>query len=157
MPDDGGDLRLPLLDQLLDEEPGVLDEPAPTAGQTHRQVVASIERDLLDLLNTRERCLSWPKELDELSRSTVSYGVPDITGANLSTVRDRDAFLQALAPIIRRCDRRFRSVRIVPDDRSDSTDRVLRFRIEAVVRVDSGSEDITFDFKLEPVTRQFES
>ncbi|MEM9382112.1 MAG: type VI secretion system baseplate subunit TssE [Planctomycetota bacterium] len=154
---EGGDLRLPLLDQLLDDEPGVVDEPAPTAGQTHRRVVEAIERDLLDLLNTRERCLSWPKELEEVGRSVVAYGVPDITGANLSTIRDRDAFLQALAPIIRRSDRRFRSVRIVPDDRGDSTDRILRFRIEAVVRVDGGSESVAFDFKLEPVTRQFES
>jgi len=151
------ELRLPLLDQLIDDDPGTREEAPPTAGQTYRQVIDALKRDLLDLLNTRERCMSWPKNLKELDRSILSYGIPDITGANLAAVKDRDAFLQSLAPVIRRGDPRYQSVRIVPAERSESTDRILRFRIEAVVRVESGTESVAFDLKLEPVTRLFES
>lgn len=151
------ELRLPLLDQLIDDDPGTREEAPPTAGQTYRQVIDALKRDLLDLLNTRERCLSWPKNLKELDRSILSYGIPDITGANLAAVKDRDAFLQSLAPVIRRGDPRYQAVRIIPADRSDSTDRILRFRIEAVVRVESGTESVAFDLKLEPITRLFAS
>ena len=65
--------------------------------------------------------------------------------------------MQSLAPVIRRCDSRYESVRIVTAERSDATDRILRFRIEAVVTVENGTEAVAFDLKLEPVTRQFES
>lgn len=151
------ELRLPLLDQLIDDDPGTSEEAPPTAGQTYRQVIDALKRDLLDLLNTRERCLSWPKSHKELDRSILSYGIPDITGANLAAVKDRDAFLQSLAPVIRRCDPRYQSVRIVPAERSDSTDRILRFRIEAAVKVESGTEAVAFDLRMEPITRLFAS
>lgn len=148
-------LRLPLLDLLRDEDPDAAEELQPTPNQLYRTVISALERDLVDILNTRERCESWPSTLKELGRSVLAYGLPDITGAHLASKADREAFLQSLAPLIRRTDTRFRSVRIVPADTRESGDRTLRFRIEATVRLGSGSEALAFDFKLEPVTRTF--
>lgn len=150
-------LRTSLIDQLIDDDPDTTVEAAPTAQQTFRTVIDGLKRDLLELLNTREHCLSWPTQLTALGRSVHAYGIPDISGAHLATSADRDAFLRTLGPVIRRCDPRFKSVNIVPDDRGESADRTLRFRIEAVVRVEGGQESVAFDFKLEPVSRTFES
>lgn len=149
-------LRIPLLNQLIDDDPASSQEAPPSQQQIYRTVVNGLKRDLLELLNTRERCRSWPSQLGELGRSVFAYGVPDISGAHLATESDRDEFLRSLGPLIRRCDTRFKSVTIAPDENADGADRVLRFRIEAVVRVESGPESLAFDFKLEPVSRTFE-
>lgn len=151
------ELRLPLLDQLLDDDPDSQEEPPPSSGQVYRSVVNALQRDLLELLNTRERCMSVPPGMKELSRSVFAYGVPDVTGANLASVGDRDAFLAGLVPVIKRCDPRFKTVKIIPSDKSESGERILRFRIEATVQVETSAETVAFDFKLEPVTRNFES
>lgn len=150
-------LRLSLLDQLIDDDPDSQQEAAPSDQQVYQAVIDGLKRDLLELLNTRERCLSWPPQLNELVRSVLAYGIPDVSGAHLAAASDRESFLASLGPVIRRCDSRFKSVNIVPGDRGEAGDRVLRFRIEAVVRVESGPESLAFDFKLEPVTRTFES
>ncbi|MFT5732023.1 MAG: type VI secretion system protein ImpF [Planctomycetota bacterium] len=149
-------LRVPLLSQLVDDDPASSQEAPPSHQQIYRTVVDGLKRDLLDLLNTRERCRSWPSQLSELRKSVFAYGIPDVSGAHLATESDRNAFLNSLGPLIRRCDERFKSVSIVANESADSADRVLRFRIEAVVRVETGAESLAFDFKLEPVTRTFE-
>lgn len=148
--------RVSLLDQLQDDDPSTSVEAQPSDQQLYRIVIDGLKRDLLELLNTRRRCRSWAKQWSELDRSVLAYGIPDIAGAHLATARDRDAFLKTLGPLIRRCDQRFRAVRITADDSRDSSDRILRFRIEATVRIEGGTEAIAFDFKLEPTTRTFE-
>ncbi len=150
-------LRLSLMDQLIDDAPESKVEAVPTANQVYQSVVDGLKRDLLELLNTRERCLSWPVQLTELEHSVLAYGIPDVTGAHLAAVSDRDKFLSSLGPIIRRCDPRFRTVKVVAGDMKESADRVLHFRIESVVQVEGGQEALAFDFKLEPTTRTFES
>ena len=152
-----GRLRTSLLDQLTDDDPSTRQEQAVSEQQTYSTVLDGLKRDLLELLNTRKRCRSWPSQLEELERSVLAYGIPDIAGAHLATAKDRDQFLSTLGPLIRRCDPRFLNVRITPTGAREASDRVLRFRIEATVRVESGTEPIAFDFKLEPATRTFES
>jgi len=152
-----GRLRISLLDQLLDDDPANPQEAPPSEQQTYQMVLDGLKRDLLELLNTRKRCRSWSPQWEELGRSVLAYGIPDIAGAHLATSKDRDKFLNTLVPLIRRSDPRFKSIRITANNNRDSNDRVLRFRIEATVRVESGTEPISFDFKLEPATRTFES
>jgi len=148
-------IRLPLLPALLDDEPDSAREARPSARAQARRFRESVRRDLQDLLNTRQRCLGWPKELTELDRSVLDYGVPDLTGANLSSPEKRNAFLAGLGDAIRRHDARFRTITVTSLDNSDPHDRTLRFRIEATLRVETGHETAVFDFQLEPVTRHF--
>ncbi|MDG1048600.1 MAG: type VI secretion system baseplate subunit TssE [Planctomycetota bacterium] len=152
-----GRLRISLLDQLLDDDPATPQEALPSEQQAYRTVIEGLKRDLLELLNTRKRCRSTPDQWTEVRRSVFSYGIPDIAGAHLATAKDRDHFLSTLGPLIRRCDRRFKTIRITPTSNREASDRILRFRIEATVHVESGIEPIAFDFQLEPATRTFES
>ncbi len=151
------ELRLPLLEQLLDEDPDSSVEAPLSSDATYTRAVESLKGDLLDLLNTRERCRSWPSELTELNNSILAYGISDVSGAHLASPSDRTKFLNALGPVIRRCDPRFASVRIVPDTERDASDRTLHFRIEAIVKFDGGEEEVAIPLKLEPVRRNFES
>ena len=69
-----------LLDRLIDEEPDDSREPPKSRSQLLRELKQSIRRDLENLLNTRQRCRSWPENFDELTVSLVSYGIPDMAG-----------------------------------------------------------------------------
>ena len=156
-PDPGSTIRLSLLDDLLDDEPESSRDPQRSEAMLTRQLRDSVRRDLQNLLNTRQRCLSWPRELSELNGSVINYGIPDITGANLAAKQAREDFLDSLSGLIRSNDPRFKSVKTIAIENSDPLDRTLRFRIEAILRVETGAETVTFDFELEPVRRNFES
>lgn len=157
MPDDDDlNIRLPLLAALIDDDPDTTTESRQSFRTQARQIKETVRRDLQDLLNTRQRALSWPKELTELDRSVLDYGIVDVTGANLASNERRNAFLAQIAAAIRKHDPRFQSVVITPTDNSDPQDRTLRFRIEATLRVETGPETAIFNFQLEPVSRRFE-
>ena len=147
---------MPLLYSLLDEDPDRQQDSPPSPRTQARRLRDSIREDLQDLLNTRRRCLSWPGELSELQKSVLDYGIDDLTGANLTSKAKRDAFLEELGRVIRRNDKRFLSVQVQSLENADPYDRTLRFRIEAKLKVETGSNHAIFDFQLEPVTRHIE-
>ncbi|MBL8896675.1 MAG: type VI secretion system baseplate subunit TssE [Planctomycetes bacterium] len=150
-------LRMPLLHALIDEEPEKSVELRPSSKQQLRELRESVRLDLQNLLNTRHRCRSWPKELLELERSVFDYGIPDLSGAHLTSAARRKVFLEQLGTTIRRHDARFQSVKVESLDNPDPQDRTLRFRVEAMMRVETESETAVFDFQIEPVSRQVES
>ena len=152
---------LPVRGLWLVVVPGLALAAGPDSDLEVRRTVSagnaeSVRIDLQNLLNTRQRCYSWPKELQELDRSVLDYGIPDLTGANLASAGRRNAFLEQIASIIRRHDARFQAVKVQPLDGKDPSDRTLRFRVEAVLRVETEAETAIFDFQIEPVTRHVE-
>ncbi|MFL5342353.1 MAG: type VI secretion system baseplate subunit TssE [Gemmataceae bacterium] len=145
-----------LLDRLIDLEPEASREPAPGRHQILRDLKLSVRRDLENLLNTRYRCLSPPDHLKELKQSLLNYGIPDLTGASLSSAKERDELCRVLQAIIARHESRFKSVRVTPLDNAEPLDRTLRFRIDALLLVDPAPEPIVFDSMLRPATGSFE-
>ena len=144
--------RLSLIDALVEGD----DAGSDSTGRRLRRLKENVRRDLQDLLNSRQRCIGWDSELEELKASVLDYGVPDLTGTNLASQERRAAFLRELEATIRRHDPRFQSVKVQSTDNTDPYDRTLRFRIEGTLRIESGAEQAVFDFMLEPVTRHFE-
>ena len=137
-----------LLDRLLDDNPGVEKEAPITPQQSLRNLHQSVRRDLEALLNTRRRCDSYPMQLKELDKSLVNYGIPDFTGANLSTPESRSEFVRVIESVIRRYEPRFKSVRAMLLDNVEPLDRTLRFRIDAVVYAEPAPENLVFDSAL---------
>jgi type VI secretion system protein ImpF len=145
-----------VLDRLLDFEPDVGREAQKTANQVLRALKHSVRRDLENLLNTRSRCLPWPPELAELKQSLVNYGVPDITGASFGAPEEREGFCRTLEQVIRRHEPRFRSVKVALLENIEPLDRVLRFRIDAMLEVKPAPEPVVFDSSLRLVDGDFE-
>ena len=145
-----------LLDRLLDDNPGVQQEAPMTPQQSLRLLHQAVRRDLEALLNTRRRCADYPSQLKELDKSLVNYGIPDFTGANLSSGESRSEFVRVIESVIRRFDPRFKSVRVILLDNVEPLDRTLRFRIDAVVYAEPAPENLVFDSSLEPVTGSVE-
>lgn len=148
-------VQISVLDRLLDDDPEVSTEPPRNVRQSMRELKAAIRRDLENLLNTRLRCVPWPAGLDQVERSLLAYGVPDLTGANLASANARANFLRTLEAAIKRCEPRFKSVKLSFPESADPVERTLRFRIEALVNADPVPESVVFDSELEPMTRTF--
>jgi type VI secretion system protein ImpF len=145
-----------VLDRLIDFEPDINREAPKSRSQVLREIKLSVRRDLENLLNTRTRCVPWPPGLTELKKSLVNYGVPDVTGANLGSPRDREDFCRNLEEVIRRHENRFRSISVVLLDNAEPLDRTLRFRIDALLEVDPAPEPVVFDSNLKLVNGVYE-
>jgi type VI secretion system protein ImpF len=145
-----------VLDRLIDEDPSINREAPKSRGQVIRELKLSVRRDLENLLNTRWRPVPWPRELTELEQSLVNYGIPDFTAANLNTPQDRDDFRLTVERTIRMFEPRFKSIKVVLLDNTNAADRVLRFRIDAMLHATPAPEPVVFDSTLEPSTATFD-
>ncbi len=144
-----------VLDRLLDNEPGAGRETPRSRHQVLRELKATVRRDLENLLNTRVRFTTWPPHLTELENSLVGYGIPDITAADLGNARNREQFRRTLEDVVRRFEPRFKTVSIALLEPGEPTDRTLRFRIDALLRVEPSPEPVVFHSAVEPTTGDF--
>ncbi|MGO8744502.1 MAG: type VI secretion system baseplate subunit TssE [Thermoguttaceae bacterium] len=145
-----------LLDRLIDEYPDETRERPRSRNQAFRDFKQTVCRDLENLLNTHQRCVSCPQGLDELKRSVLTYGIPDIRAAELGTDVGRQQFARLVEEILRTFEPRFLRVKVDLADNTDPIDRTLRFRIEALLRVEPAPEPVVFDSAIEPSTGNVE-
>lgn len=144
-----------ILDRLIDEQPDNSREPAERRQQSVRELEMAVARDLEWLLNTRQEMLNdLPSEYQELSRSLVTYGLPDFTSCSLAIEDDRLRVLRAVERTIARFEPRLLRVRVQLEN-SRNQDRGLRFRIDALLQVDPSPEPVTFDAVLQISTQQY--
>jgi len=152
------DLDQPLvasvLDRLLDDNPEVTRDPPKSRGQHLAELRRSVRRDLEALLNTRQRCISWPSDLTELDHSLISYGIRDFASMPLGTASQREAFCRDIEAVIRRCEPRFVSVAVALLDGNENIDRSMRFRIEALMYAEPAPEAIVFDSFVDSASRE---
>lgn len=134
-----------ILDRLLDDRPEVSAEAIPIRTQTVRQLERSVARDLEELLNTRREMLEeLPPDFVEVSRSLVNYGPPDFTAFSLLGEKDRARIRRILEDTIGTFEPRLLRVRVSLEPRREY-DKALRFRVDALLRVDPAPEPVTFD------------
>ena len=86
-----------IFDRLIDYDPAVSSEPDVSRSQLLVQLRESVRRDLEMLLNTRMSCFEFLDDMDELQYSVINYGIPDFSGSNLVSDREKEKF--------RLCDR----------------------------------------------------
>lgn len=143
-----------LLDRLLDYEPELSREPLPTRAKNLRQFKQSVRRDLEWLLNTRQIADGLPPDLKETNNSLAAYGLPDFTSLSIESAADQKLIKREIEETIRRFEQRLENV-VVSFEAGKATERVLRFRIDARLKVDPAPEPITFDTVLQLGSGQF--
>ena len=145
-----------ILDRLLDDEPDAQHEPLAHRFQNVRDLKAAVIRDLEALLNTRQETLhELSAEFAEVRRSLLTYGLPDFTTCTLLSQTDRNRMRRALEQVIATFEPRLERVRVILESPRPH-EQVLRFRIEALLRVEPAPEPITFDVKLQLSTQEYE-
>ena len=144
-----------ILDRLMDDEPEVSREPLPNRFHNLSQFKKAVARDLEALLNTRQEILEEVSpEFIEVSRSLVTYGLPDFSSSSVLNTNDRNRIRRALEQAVATFEPRFERVRVHLESPRDQ-DRTIRFRIEALLRVDPAPEPVTFDAVLRLNTQQY--
>jgi type VI secretion system protein ImpF len=139
-------VQLPLLDRLIDLEPGIGDSRMGFR-ESVRQLKASLQRDLDWLLNTRRPFEDIPESLTELRRSLYLYGLPDITSMSKDAPDTRPNLLREVKQAIQLFEPRLANIKVSLVEATDETRerRELRFIIEAILRMDPTPEQVVFD------------
>jgi type VI secretion system protein ImpF len=145
-----------VLDRLIDEDPASTREAPKTRGQLLRDLKQNVRRDLENLLNTRQRCQSWPDSLSELEVSLVNYGIPDLTGAAMGSASGREELRRVFETTIRLFEPRFVKVAVALLGDAEPLDRTVRFRIDAMLHAEPAPEPVMFDSALQPATGNVE-
>ena len=137
-----------VLDRLMDYDPGISREPAQNRLADYRQLMASVRRDLENLLNTKNFVSSQAAGYNELQNSLFVYGLPDFTSQNPKSASVRDQLRQEVEMAISRFEPRIANVMVLSE--TDAQDfRTLGFRITGLLMVDPMPEPITFDTRFD--------
>jgi type VI secretion system protein ImpF len=141
-----------LLDRLIDREPANRSEaPRPISLADLKDAV---RRDLIALLNSRRTPHEPPAAARELAHSVYCYGLPELTGVRFHAGEDHRKVARVIESAIVAFEPRLLhpvvSVQAVP-----TAGRVLRFQIEALLRVEPGPARVFFDTTLELTSGQY--
>ncbi len=140
-----------VLDRLIDPESG---GTSWRRGYGVEQMVDAVQRDLEELLNTRQSTAGIPADFVEVHRSVVAYGLPDLTSLNAITPQQREDIGRVIEAVVARFEPRLRDIRATMVDAGDGKERTVKFRIDARLRVDPAPE-VAFDTILELTTGHY--
>jgi len=147
-PDDR--LMLSALDRLLDNNPDVSTEPIDAPGLD--DVLESVRRDLVGLLNTR---LSRPDLVDvqsEVATSLMTYGVLDFASISKMHGDQLETARRSVERAIVVFEPRLRNVAVKIARPPEKGSRSLHLSIHALLHVDPISEPVEFDAEIESNT-----
>lgn len=144
-----------VLDRLLDFEPDVSSEAPKSRSKSLRDLKISVRRDLEWLLNSRCFPEEIDEQLEEVKKSVIVYGLPDITGISAKSHVEQKRLTEAMETAIRNFEPRFLNLKVTLEPVNNIT-RMLKFRIEAQLNVEPTPEPITFDTVLQLGSGDFE-
>jgi type VI secretion system protein ImpF len=156
MPRPEADQRLvpSILDRMIDERPRDSSDATGAFPRSLQNLKDAVKRDLEWLLNSRQAVADLPADLRQIERSTLTYGLPDFTSTCLSNLGDQDLLRRTVEAAIRIFEPRLMHVRVSVESGRE-LDRALRFRIDAMLKVEPEPEPITFDSVLQLATKTF--
>ena len=140
-----------ILDRLTDPTSG---GTVARRGYSIEKMVDAVQRDLNELLNTRQSHSGLAADFVEVHRSIVGYGLPDLVSLNAITPQEREEIGRLIEDCVSRFEPRLRDVRATMLDAGDDRVRTVRFRIEARLCVDPAPE-VAFDTILELATGHY--
>ncbi|KPW73272.1 type VI secretion system baseplate subunit TssE [Pseudomonas amygdali] len=144
-----------LLDRLLDDRPHQSVESSSQRLSSLADYKASIVRDLEILVNTRQSLVANELEgFANLSGTILDYGMPDFTSRSVLDPQDRLLIQRQLEKAISVGDRLFRSVK-VQLLAQQTGQRMLTFRVDAVLRLQDISRQVSFDAVLQVNTQEY--
>jgi len=144
-----------VLDRLLDFEPDVSREAPSSHSKSLRELKLSVRRDLEWLLNSRALPEEIDEGLEEVKKSVLVYGLPDITGISAKSHIEQKRLTESLENAIKIFEPRFLNLKVTLEP-VNNIERMLKFRIEARLNVEPTPEPIAFDTVLQLGSGEFE-
>jgi type VI secretion system protein ImpF len=114
-----------------------------------------VSRDLENLLNTRsEGARTIPDSFAECRKSSLTYGIPDFSSYSLLSPSDRERIRRHLESAIGLHEGRLTRVRVALEPQRKH-ERVLRFRVDALLNLGANREKVQFDAVLQLNTQAY--
>ena len=142
-------IQLGLLDRLMDNEPDNRNEAPLTRPESLRQFRLAVKRDLESLLNTTRMPIEVPEFCDEVNRSVLFFGLPDIASISIQNPGDEQRLMRSLEAAIEMFEPRLARARVTSRDSYSSTRQAITFHVEAMLMIEPAPERISFDTVLE--------
>lgn len=141
--------RPSVIDRLIDHDPRLAGDPGISLNESIRRYKDSVLRDLEWLLNTRRTVIEVPDECGELTRSTFTFGLPDISSISGDSDVNRRQLLRDVEECIRTFEPRLTGVHVSPVEEMEGAHRRVRFVIEGLLRMEPNPERVLFDTVLD--------
>ena len=152
-------LRPCLLDRLTDHAPHRRKEGRDERVMSMRQYREAVLRDLRWLLNCSNRESDDDiTSFEEVDRSVINYGIPDLTGVPASSIKV-GAVAQRIVRAIKLCEPRIlpNTLRVIPQADADSfTGNALSFRIEGELWAQPFNEKLLLKTDVDLETGEFD-
>lgn len=120
-----------------------------TRPESLRQFRLAVKRDLEWLLNTTRMPIEVPDYCDEVKRSLLFFGLPDIASISIQNIADEQRLMRALEAAIAMFEPRLARARVTARDSYTATRQAITFHVEAMLMIDPAPERISFDTVLE--------
>lgn len=153
--DTNGPIMLSLLDRLLDEEPKLKAEAPLNFSKSLAKVKLGLQRDLENLLNSRQNPVELPESCVETAKSVYMYGFPDISSLSSNFFYDQGRLVALIEQTLAIFEPRLFDIQVTLLPPSGTT-RVLRFVIEAMLRIDPTPEHVVYDAALELTSGEYQ-
>lgn len=145
------DTQTPLMPSVLDRLIDAAMDNGARPWYGLDQMVDAVQRDLEELLNTRQSHDETVREFPEVEHSMATYGLPDLTALTAVTSHQREQIGRSIEEVVQRLEPRLKQVHAVLLNSGDNKLRSLRYRLEAKLNVDPAPE-VAFDTTLELAT-----
>ncbi len=138
-----------LIDRLIDLDPANRQEPPLSRPESLRRYRLSVKRDLEWLLNTTKMPIDIPESCQEIRKSLLCYGLPDISSISVQSASDEQRLLRSLECAIEMFEPRLSRAKVTNREPIHSSQQAITFHVEAILMVDPLPERIAFDTVLE--------
>jgi type VI secretion system protein ImpF len=138
-----------LVDRLTDADPRAVRDAPTTPKDSAKAYRDSVQTDIEWLLNTRRSIVAVPEAYRELARSVHEFGLPDITGIAVNTAPGRARLRDMIQDTLERFEPRLESPVVRIRDADVLSTPMVRFQVEAILRMDPSPEHVVFDTVLE--------
>jgi len=147
----GGNLPLSLFDRLIDDAPDERQDAVESPDAAFERLKLGLRRDLEGLLNAKRPHSPWLNRTPEVADTVVGFGLTDLSTEDFGTASARERIRRMIATCIRTYEPRLTRVEVDVDGAPTSTG--VRFRINAVLRVEQFEEQVVYDARLRPSDR----
>ena len=146
-------MPLSLLDRLIEPETEPHVHLDVRSLEYSRRLRDSVCRDLAALLNTRRAEQDFDPAFEETANSLLTFGISDFTSMNLTNGIEQETVRCSIERAIRKFEPRLSQVSVVLEE-PDTANPILRLQIEALLRVGSWREPVSFDATLHRDSRR---
>jgi len=146
-----GAITQSLLDRLIDDDPQAATDRPQTDAEAIEQYKVALRRDLENLLNTKRPWLPFADRYQDLDKTILGYGIPDLSTEDMSVPGVRERVRRSIAQAIRDHEPRLSEIEIEMDE--GPTSRGLSLRISAVLSVARSEQMVVYEANVRPGDR----